>query len=93
VRKSHELFANGVVEYSLLYLSNNVRNIGLKPKEPHHVRPGHGAPGSSFFTDYNQHDIQGASTLFVEAFPPAPRTRCGTTIREARGRSESSGQR
>ena len=25
--------------------------------------------------------------------PPAPRTRCGTTIREARGRSESSGQR
>jgi len=33
-------------------------------------------PATSFFTDYNQHDIQGASTLFVEepsitdAFPP-----------------------
>ena len=33
-------------------------------------------PATSFFTDYNEHDIQGASTLFVEepsitdAFPP-----------------------
>jgi hypothetical protein len=39
VRKSHELFANGLVEYSPLYLSNNVHNVGLKPKEPYHVRP------------------------------------------------------
>jgi hypothetical protein len=28
---NHELFADGVLEYSLLYLSNSVQDIGLKP--------------------------------------------------------------
>jgi len=28
---SHDLFADGVLEYSLLYLSNNVHDIGLRP--------------------------------------------------------------
>ena len=37
------------------------------------------------------HRLQRGQGMIIP--PPAPRTRCGTTIREARGRSESSGQR
>jgi hypothetical protein len=35
---SDALFADGMVEYSLLYLSNNVHDVGLKPPYQNLVR-------------------------------------------------------